>query len=86
MTPIEKLRYHVTGAIERGEKTAIVEVTVQKKQVAVVDNDTFKVIARLATIAEAEAFVHGLSINDPAKVYRGGYGIDAPEEMINGKA
>lgn len=24
MTPIEKLRYHVTGAIERGEKTAIV--------------------------------------------------------------
>jgi DNA mismatch repair ATPase MutS len=24
-TPIERLRYHVTGAIERGEKVAIVE-------------------------------------------------------------
>lgn len=28
MTPLERLRYHVSGAIERGEATAIVEVSV----------------------------------------------------------
>jgi hypothetical protein len=28
MTPAERLRYHVTGAIERGEKVPIVEVPI----------------------------------------------------------
>lgn len=32
MTPLQKLRHHVTGAIERGEKTAIVEQTASTKE------------------------------------------------------
>lgn len=32
MTPIEKLRYHVTGAIERGEAEAIVEVPMTQEK------------------------------------------------------
>lgn len=32
MTPLQRLRHHVSGAIERGEKTAIVEVPAEPVQ------------------------------------------------------
>lgn len=56
-----------------------------KKPVAVVDNESsgkrIRVIRRFDTILEAETYVGALP--DHKKVARGGYGIDAPEELIN---
>jgi len=60
---------------------------IKRKPVAVIDNERqngrgqLLVIRRFNTIAEAEAFVGRRP--DKAKLERGGYGIDAPEEMIN---
>jgi len=58
-----------------------------KKPVAVVDNERTNsrgqllVVRRFHSIEEAEAFVGCRP--DKAKLERGGYGIDAPEEMVN---
>jgi delta-aminolevulinic acid dehydratase/porphobilinogen synthase len=59
------------------------------KRVAVVDNESATkpgghctVLKRFGTVKEAETWIAALP--DAAKVARGGYGIDAPEEMING--
>jgi hypothetical protein len=54
--------------------------------VAVIDEESagFTVLARFATIADAEA--HIAAMTDKAKVARGGYGIDAPEAMLNPRA
>lgn len=54
-------------------------------KVAIIDEEskTFKVIKRVETIQEAEAWIEEYTKIDPDKVYRGGFGIDAPEYMIN---
>ncbi len=41
-TPIERLRHHVTGAIERGEKSAIVAVTDSGKAPSVKPSDLIR--------------------------------------------
>lgn len=50
--------------------------------VAIVDvehPDGPKVVARVATVREAEEWVARQEKVDPEKVHRGGYGIDGPE-------
>lgn len=42
-----------------------------------------RVIARCKTIKQAEDLIDAFSLIDPDKVYRGGFGIDAPENLIN---
>jgi len=41
MTPQDRLRYHVTGAIERGEKVAIVEQRTQITDVILGDMESW---------------------------------------------
>jgi hypothetical protein len=60
-----------------------------KKPVTVVDNESatkpgqrVKVLRRFRTIHEAELWID--TRKDRDKIERGGYGIDAPEEMTNG--
>ena len=38
-----------------------------------------EVLGRFYTVAEAEAFIAGKEKSDPEGVFRGDYGIDAPE-------
>lgn len=54
-------------------------------QVMVVDeeSDGYLVVHRCATVAEAEAWIGSMAARNPLKVARGGYGIDAPEPLIN---
>jgi hypothetical protein len=58
-----------------------------RKPVAVVDNESVtktnkvKVLKRFRSIKEAEEWVGDRP--DKVKLARGGYGIDAPEEMVN---
>lgn len=54
--------------------------------VAVVDEEAKpgpRVVARFRTIAEAERHIAHEARGNPEKVARGGFGIDAPEEMTN---
>lgn len=60
--------------------------------VCVVDEESAKadrrvrVVHRCASVAEAEAWIEEAAKGNTdtlAKVERGGYGIDAPEEMVN---
>jgi hypothetical protein len=54
--------------------------------VCVVDEETKPnptVINRFSTIEEATQWIEDQIRINPDKVHRGGYGIDAPEEMIN---
>lgn len=55
--------------------------TPTRKKVAVLDEGTGKILERFYTIAEAEDYIAKLP--DKEKVESGGYGIDAPEEMVN---
>jgi len=59
-----------------------------KLPVAVVDEESAnpRVVKRFASVAQAEAWIASLkSLPNKKKVERGGYGIDAPEEMVNGE-
>lgn len=47
------------------------------------ESEELKILKRFHTISEAEIFIANLP--DKAKVLRGGYGIDAPEELLNPK-
>lgn len=49
--------------------------------VSVYDEETRSVVHRCRTVKEAEDYIAALP--DRAKVERGGYGIDAPEEVVN---
>ena len=57
----------------------------QRKPVAVVDSESkgarIKVLRRFDTEEEASNWIGAR--RDQAKVLRGGYGIDMPEEMLN---
>lgn len=49
-----------------------------------IDRDgTVMVIGRFATIADAEAYIDFRATHEREKVERGGFGINAPEEMLN---
>jgi hypothetical protein len=58
-------------------------------RVAVIDEELIgpdnrvTVVARFDTVAEAEAYIDAQMKVNPSKVIRGGYGIDAPEDMAN---
>ncbi len=55
------------------------------KKVAIIDEETKPnptVIKRVDTIDEAVQWIDHQSKIDSDKVFRGGYGIDAPEEML----
>ena len=59
-----------------------------QKPVAIVDeenpiNGKFQVIARFNTLGEAEEFLATSATICPYQLERGGYGIDAPESMVN---
>lgn len=59
-----------------------------KKPVAIIDEENpidgkFPVISRHFTIEEAEQFLATSATIDPRQLARGGYGIDAPENMVN---
>lgn len=43
-----------------------------------------RVLVRVPTIQAAENFIALQEAIDPAGVHAGDYGIDAPEEMVNG--
>lgn len=47
------------------------------------ENGLRLVIGRFATIADAEAHIAFRAIHEKEKVERGGFGINAPEEMLN---
>lgn len=44
-----------------------------------------RIIQRFSCIQQAEAAIAEMKKSNPAKVYRGGFGIDAPEDMLNPK-
>lgn len=53
--------------------------------VAIVDEEHDggpKVVARTTTLREAENWIAEREKSEPEKVHRGGYGIDAPEEVV----
>lgn len=54
-----------------------------KPPVAVVVNETCKVVFRCNTVREAECFIAGIELVQPVRVHEGYYGIDAPEELVN---
>lgn len=45
--------------------------------------DTIPIIGRFVTMAEALAFLAGIEYVDPEAVYRGDFGISAPEAKVN---
>lgn len=53
------------------------------KPVAVVDEATLAVVRRFDTVEQAEDFIAELEKTEPEKVHGGGFGIDAPETLIN---
>ena len=54
------------------------------KDCLVVDEeDDAKIIASFDNVTECEAYIIGLAQTQWAKVTRGGFGIDAPEEKVN---
>jgi hypothetical protein len=59
---------------------------IDEKPVCIVDEENNNgplVLKRFDTIAEAENWIAEQEKIDPDKVHRGGFGIDAPEEMLN---
>lgn len=60
----------------------------RKKPVAVTlfrpKSTQVRVLKRFDKVQEAEDFIGQKTVTDPDGVYRGDYGIDAPESMING--
>lgn len=59
---------------------------VDEKQVKVIDEEDNNgpfIIASFYTVKEAEDFIEEQNTIDPDKVHRGGFGIDAPEELVN---
>lgn len=60
-----------------------------KKKVVSVTHEFFGGVSTIAwfdTIPEAENFIVDREKTDPAGVRDGKYGIDAPEEMTNGRS
>jgi hypothetical protein len=58
----------------------------KKLPVALVDEESKPnptVIGRFSTIDEAVEEINRLEKTQPEKVHRGGFGIDAPEEMLS---
>jgi hypothetical protein len=55
-------------------------------KVAIIDEETTPnptIIKKVSSIEDAETWIAEQEKINPEKVYRGGYGIDAPEEMFN---
>ncbi len=63
-TPIERLRHHVTGAIERGEKSAIVAVTDSGTAPSVADCQWFALCENPATTTREHSILGNVPICD----------------------
>lgn len=60
-----------------------------RADVFVVDEEAMpepRILAAFTSVSAAEHFVAALEKHQAAKVHRGGFGIDAPEHKINGRA
>lgn len=73
-TPLERLRYHVTGAIKRGEAVAIVEVTPYQKHAALNHAPMSRYSPNSVDIIEecdcGARFMHNPCIGYPVTLYR----------------
>lgn len=90
-TPLDKLRYHVTGAIERGEKEAITEQHRMKEQhtptpwyVHKVGFDTADIGSKEANALTCTAFGHGAEQTEAnaAFIVRACNGFEAYENAL----
>jgi hypothetical protein len=59
------------------------QVTITDEESATKPGDRLRVVARFNTVKEAEDWIAEREKIDPDKVHRGGYGINAPEKMVN---